>query len=224
MTARDEWQVQLPSGDILTVTLDQLDSAFADGHVTEATLVREAGTTAWQTLGQMAGLAPPPPSGPVPVGYDPFVVPTPGIPLAPTSMSPMSLDFEVDHPMVAPKKKPVALVMGICGACALLILAAVGLGGASASPAAASTAKTESHLAAAPTPMPGKHIVAAAPAPVAEAAPHLSEAQKKAVALADKKLKAKASTKANKRPLPGKPAKDPFVKGGNKHDPLNKSF
>ena len=56
MTVQDLWHVKLPSGDILTVTLDQLDGAFADGHVDASTLVRQAGTAEWSTLGAMAGL------------------------------------------------------------------------------------------------------------------------------------------------------------------------
>ncbi len=230
MTVQDLWHVKLPSGDILTVTLDQLDGAFADGHVTESTLVRQAGNPEWSTLGAIAGLdevvpvartAPPPaPLASSAPRVDPFVVPTPGYPIAPSSMAPMAFDLD-DELAFAPKKKPIGVVLAVCGACAFLILAAVGLGstGAPAVAAAAQNAKTETHLSAAPQ-APAQAAVE--PAKVAEpVAPQLTEAQKKAVQAADKKLKQKAGKKA----APAKkPAKDPFVKGGNKHDPLNKNL
>lgn len=226
MTANDHWQVKLPSGDILTVTLDELDSAFADGHIGASTLVRESGSPTWSTLGAVAGLddgtAAPATRATARSAprVDPFVVPTPAIPIAPSSMAPMALDFDDDVLAFAPKKRPTAIVVGICGACAILILAAVGLGGSTPAPAAA-MAKTESHLSTAPV-----AVVAPVAAPAVDqaptaASPSLTEAQKKAVQSADKKLKQKTTKKA---PAPRKPAKDPFVKGGSKHDPLNKSL
>jgi len=226
MTVQDLWHVKLPSGDILTVTLDQLDGAFADGHVDASTLVREAGTTEWSTLGAMAGLdeagpvARPAPAPSAP-RVDPFVVPTPGYPMAPSSMAPMAFDLD-DELAFAPKRKPVGAVLAVCGACAFLILAAIGLGNSSAPAVAAATqnAKTETHLSA--PPQAPVQAAAVEPAKVAEpVAPQLTEAQKKAVQAADKKLKQKAGKKA----APAKkPAKDPFVKGGSKHDPLNKTL
>jgi hypothetical protein len=233
MTVEDLWHVKLPSGDILTVTLDQLDGAFADGHVNESTLVRQAGTPEWSTLGAIAGLdeavpvaAAPPPrarSASSAPRVDPFVVPTPAYPIAPSSMAPMAFDLD-DELAFATKKKPIGVVLAVCGACAFLILAAVGLGSADAPAvaavaAAAQNAKTETHLSAPPQ-APVQATVE--PVKVAEPiAPQLTEAQKKAVQAADKKLKQKAGRKA----APAKkPAKDPFVKGGSKHDPLNKSL
>jgi hypothetical protein len=56
MTSHELWEVMLSSGQILTVTLDQLDQGFADGHVTETTLVRAFGTLEWSTLADLAGL------------------------------------------------------------------------------------------------------------------------------------------------------------------------
>lgn len=240
MSASELWQVKVSSGDVMTVTLEQLDSAFADGHVSESTLVREVGTVEWSTLGVVAGLveapapsaphAPPRPSAP---RVDPFVVPTPLAPMLPTaphSYAPMAMDADLDDVAFAPKRKPMAVVLGVCGVCAFVILAALGIGSVSGPIAAAGAAKTESHLgASAATPIAPSTPAApiaheAAPAPAAappQADTRLTEAQKKAALAADKKLKGKASKKA----APArKPAKDPFVKGGNKHDPLNKSL
>ncbi len=243
MSASELWQVKVSSGDVMTVTLEQLDSAFADGHVSESTLVREVGTVEWSTLGVVAGLveAPPPvafapaaPPRPAAPRVDPFVVPTPLAPMLPTaphSYAPMAMDADLDDLAFAPKRKPMAVVLGVCGVCAFVILAALGIGSVSGPIAAAGAAKTESHLASAATPIapttpaapiaPIAHEAAPAAAAPTQADTHLTEAQKKAALAADKKLKGKASKKA----APArKPAKDPFVKGGNKHDPLNKSL
>jgi len=229
MSASELWQVKLPSGDILTVTLEQLDAAFEEGHVSETTMVREVGAVEWSTLAVVAGLAeappmvspaPPKPSAP---RVDPFVVPTPMIPIAPSSMAPLAYDAADDDAPFAPKRKPTTVVLGVCAACAAVILAALGVGAISGSSASAAAApKAESHLAVAPPAAPAPPAPVAAPAPeAAQAPPRLTEAQKKAALVADKKLKSKATKKAAP---PRKPAKDPFVKGGNKHDPLNKSL
>lgn len=218
MSATELWQVKLPSGDILTVTLEQLDAALEEGHVGADTWVREAGSTRWATLGEVAGLEPVPPKPSAP-RVDPFVVPTP---LAPISVAPIAIDAEMEDSPFAPSRKPKRLVAGICAACALVIVAALGVGALAepASHAAAAGQKSEAHLAVAPQ-VAAPPVAAPEPAVAAPAPERLTDAQKKAALAADKKLKSKATKKAAP---PRKPAKDPFVKGGNKHDPLDKSF
>ena len=284
MTSHELWEVKLSTGQILTVTLDQLDQGFADGHVTESTLVRAFGTLEWSTLADLAGLddeeAPAtlrdvaPPGD---IGLDPIVVVggkrgstlrlhalasqeiAPPIvvgttrtlspatndsfpaPFTPPSFPPSAYDLTVDVDLgemrspfsssssspFAPKKKPLALYAGIAGAC-LVVLAAVGFVSSAESPAEAGTANakvTTSLAASSVTPTP-KPQALPTPAPAPEGAdvvqgPKLSEAQKSAVLEADKKL---AKKKAKKAVPAKKPAKDPFTKGGNPRDPLNKSL
>lgn len=52
----DLWEVALPSGEVKRMSLDQLDRAFQVGLIHSNTLIREGGTTEWQTLGAVAGL------------------------------------------------------------------------------------------------------------------------------------------------------------------------
>lgn len=289
MTSRELWEVKLSSGQILTVTLDQLDQGFADGHVTETTLVRAYGTLEWSTLADLAGLegdeapatvrdlAPPivvgtKPGGtlrlqasasayaiapPIVVGAParaaaaattsvvaaPVVSRTTPVAFTPPSFPPSAYDLTVDVDLseisgsstfvspFAPKKRPVALYAALAGAC-LVVLAAVGFVSSAESPSEATnasatqanvgTTSTASPIAALPL---APSMAETAPTPVvAEVsnAPKLSEAQKAAVLEADKKLAKKKNAK--KAAPPKKPVKDPFSKGGNPHDPLNKSL
>jgi hypothetical protein len=265
MTSHELWEVKLSSGQILTVTLDQLDQGFADGHVAESTLVRAFGTLEWSTLADLAGLdddeAPPtlrdiaPPivvggsrgtvrlqaqplqavAAPIVVGAARAVA----TPVSPPSFPPSAYDFTVDVDLgemrgpfsssnpFASKKKPLALYAGIAGAC-LVVLAAVGFVSSAESPAEAAMAHTQANVAASLAASPVTPSPEALPTPAkapeatnATPGSKLSEAQKSAVLEADKKL---AKKKAKKAVPAKKPAKDPFTKGGNPHDPLNKSL
>jgi hypothetical protein len=163
----EAWQVELPSGDILTVSLDDLDAAFADGHVTEATRIRRVGDPTWTTLALAAGLdAAKAPKSAAP-RVDPFVVPTPAIPIAPSSMAPLALDLDDELPF-APKRRPVGVVLGICAACAALILSAGVVSAVSAQPKLASAATTSALTAAHGADAP--HPAAPPPAPMPAAA------------------------------------------------------
>lgn len=289
MTSHELWEVKLSSGQILTVTLDQLDQGFADGHVTETTLVRAHGTLEWSTLADLAGLeddeapatvrdlAPPIVVGTKPGGTlrlqasasayaiaPPIVVGAPARAAAPTANSavaapvvsrttpvaftppsfpPSAYDLTVDVDLseisgsatfsspFAPKKKPVALYAAIAGAC-MVVLAAVGFVSSAEGPASATgavAANVAANGGASVAERPSAPVEAAPPAsdslPTVQEvlqAPKLSEAQKAAVLEADKKLAKKKNTK---KAVPAKkPAKDPFSKGGNPHDPLNKAL
>src|SRR3954468_23103054 len=52
----DLWHVQLATGEVRPMTLDQLDEAFQDGIVTEETFVYQSETNRWAKLGEVAGL------------------------------------------------------------------------------------------------------------------------------------------------------------------------
>lgn len=198
----EAWQVELPSGDILTVSLDDLDAAFADGHVTEATRVRRVGEPEWTTLAHAAGLdvAPAPKSAAPRV--DPFVVPTPAIPIAPSSMAPLALDLDDELPP-SPNRRPVGIVLGICAACAALILSAGIASAVSAPPKLASAAATNALAANGKT---GASLPVATPETpaVAESAPPPAAP---AVATAP----ARGAEKAARPALPGRPKIAPKV-------------
>ena len=52
----DLWHVQLASGDVCLMTLDQLDDAFQSGVISENTYLWQEGATGWVTLREVAGL------------------------------------------------------------------------------------------------------------------------------------------------------------------------
>src|SRR5262249_50097214 len=52
----DIWHVQLASGDICLMTLDQLDNAFQTNVINENTYLWQEGATGWVTLREVAGL------------------------------------------------------------------------------------------------------------------------------------------------------------------------
>ncbi len=51
----DLWHVQVAAGDLRTMSLDELDSAFQDGVINEGTYVRHDGADTWAQLGQVLG-------------------------------------------------------------------------------------------------------------------------------------------------------------------------
>lgn len=200
----EAWQVELPSGDILTVSLDDLDAAFADGHVTEEMRVRRVGEPTWTTLAHAAGLdvAPAPKSAAPRV--DPFVVPTPAIPIAPSSMAPLALDLDDELPP-APNRRPVGIVLGICAACAALILSA-GIASAVSAPPKLASAATTNALAA--------HGSTGASSPMATPAPEppsVGEAVPAPAAPAVTAAPARGAEKAARPALPGRPKVAPKV-------------
>lgn len=199
----EAWQVELPSGDILTVSLDDLDAAFADGHVTERTRVRRVGEPTWTTLACAAGLEAPAPKSSAP-RVDPFVVPTPAIPIAPSSMAPLALDVD-DEPPFAPKRRPVGIVLGICAACAALILSAGIVSAVSAPPKLASAAATNALAANGKT---GAALPVATPAPEP---PSVGEAVPAPAAPAVATPPARGAEKAARPTLPGRPKIAPKV-------------
>jgi hypothetical protein len=231
------WQVQLPTGAVHEITLEQLDLAFEAGHINESTFVREVGAHQWSTLAQVAGLEPQAastaPSSVAPYAYSVTPsVPVPS-PLA-TQAEPYRLAADsIELP--APKKKTGLFVGGIV-AIAALALFAIGISSASsgveAPPAAAAAL-------AAPPPPPVATALSGAnnganpfTDSVAQSASRLTDEQKKALLDADQKrdsaMKSRSQQKneaaAARAPARrGKPDKT-FHKGGNQYDPLNSNL
>jgi len=52
----DQWHVQLASGEVCLMTLDQLDEAFQNGVIHENTYLWQEGSAGWVTLREVAGL------------------------------------------------------------------------------------------------------------------------------------------------------------------------
>src|ERR1022692_4330060 len=52
----DLWHVQLASGDLEVLTLDQLDEAFNSERIDENTMVLQGGALKWARLGEILGL------------------------------------------------------------------------------------------------------------------------------------------------------------------------
>ncbi len=257
MSVENQWYVRLPNGNVITVSLDDLDAAFQRGDVTEETLVFRQGMKEWLPLGQAAGLddandttqtAPPPVQAAAPSSMAPFAVPvsqpngmaqysTPYVdPSLPSTVRPVAFDTfdtqssaydDLDVPAFKSggKKK---VVFGAIALAAVIGLGVLGLSSIKGADASAAESNLAPKVVAAVAPPP-------APTPIPEASPvgqnRLSDDQRKALTQFDDKQKAdstkRAQDRAAKMPKPRGPrqkAKEVFVKGGNKYDPLNSSL
>jgi hypothetical protein len=222
----DLWHVQLASGDLEVMTLDQLDDAFNSDRIDENTMVLQGGALKWSRLGEILGLDEEPQvAQPLPAFASPLetanrqlVVPTPFLerpseemmtpsvrPMAydvGSSTSAMPDDFDPDMVSLRPSKKKF-VVIGLAAGL-LLAIGGVGLSKVAGSPAldaAATNANLSSAVVAASQP------AAAAPkddSVSADSLPgsRLSDDQKKMLAGMDKKLedaqKAKAEAAAER--------------------------
>lgn len=105
----DLWHVQMASGDVLVMTLDELDEAFNDGRIDESTMVLQGGALKWARLGAILGDEEPEiPAfdSPMETAGRQLVVPTPFVkPIVPTP-APTPTPFENDH--LAPSVRPLA--------------------------------------------------------------------------------------------------------------------
>jgi hypothetical protein len=124
MTTDNEelWYVQMDSGELRELTLDELDEAFNAGLIHENTFVMEVGATEWQTLADVAGLneqepaAPPAPvyapqaAGPRPL---PQLAPQGGSQWPPATSAAMSASawppVVAATPAYAPRPAPAAM-------------------------------------------------------------------------------------------------------------------
>jgi hypothetical protein len=239
MSVENQWHVRLPNGNVITVSLDDLDAAFQRGDVTEETLVFRQGMKEWLPLGQAAGLDDEEDTSqdaPAHVAHS-QVGPQPFVPVsAPSSMSPVAVPVSQYSMPQVDSVRPVAFeTPGSFGAVglndfddapfktnnkkkvifgAIAVAAAIGLGvlGLSAVKGADPSA-AESNVAP-------KVAAAAAPPPavtsIPEASPQgqnrLSDEQRKALMSFDDKQKAEAAKKAADRA-----AKMPKPRAGGKH-------
>jgi hypothetical protein len=225
------WRVQMPTGEIRTMSLDALDEAFQAGSISEATPVLPPGAAAWTKLGDAAGLG----GDDGPQEYVPSVAPIavslsappPSVSLEELAQLGAGDDLDLDSPDAysfkkkGSKKTPVFIGIGIA------VLLVGGIGVAASRAVANGDFNAKSSLA-----QPAK-AAAATPPPAAQdpnpSAPArvLTEEQKAKLAEADRARAAKEEQKRKDRPPPplkrGAQPKSgtPFSNGGNKYDPLN---
>lgn len=216
----DMWFVQVGDGAVRAFTLDELDAAFSEGRIDEATLVRRDGSLEWKALGVvLAGEHDHDPAATHAHAHT-HAEPQAGPPSAqPVTVSapPPAVELDIDEPNFgAPKRR--ALVIG---AAAVLTLGALGV---TAFRVAGSDAATPANLGAS-IPQAIVHAPAGEPAAAADAGPKLSEEQRRLLMEADKKREAEAAQRrgTRERNAPSRPIKigDPIQKGGSKYDPLN---
>jgi hypothetical protein len=228
----DIWHVQVPGGEVRTLTLDQLDEAFQSGWIDAETLVFPAGGLGWARLGDVAGLddiseTPPPVSAVnsvAPIALD--VAPQ----AAPAHAESLTAVDDDDLPELKPRRgKRVLSVITT-----LAVLGGLGFAGFTKYDATRSAARIAAAAAVAPDSVSASAANVVAPQPAAAPVPvtldpgksPLTEQQKIALAEQDKAREEARKTKKAKSPPSrrGKKTKDPFLKNGNKYDPLNGSL
>lgn len=231
----DIWHVQLATGDVRPMTLDELDRAFHAGVLDAQSHVFAPGASVWVPLGQIAGLdASEAPEAEAPVAS-----------LAPVAMAPAgessqprssgldvhedATDLDMLAAGFARRRRRMALLggtaVGIALAGVLAVVAFTKLG-ATASAASAPPARQEmAQTPAAPPPAATTLDEASASRSV------LSDEQRKRLLEADKKREADLQRKAKPAAPPSRAkggskssGNSPFVNGGNKYDPLNGSL
>jgi F0F1-type ATP synthase epsilon subunit len=218
----DIWHVQLPTGEVRTFTIDQLDAAFQVEMIHEGCYVRREGAMTWRTLAEeLADEAPQPQPQPV---AQPAPVPAPVVSYQPIySTAPMVSSLDADEVPASfrggSKKKVVAILGGVAAIAAIAVFGVTRLGASAQDAAAAAGAAVNV------TPSTPGANAPSDPAPAAE--PKLTEAQRKALAEMDqaneRKAEERRKTRLENAPRSSKPYKSekPFSKGGNKYDPLN---
>jgi hypothetical protein len=219
MSVESQWYVRLANGNVITVSLDDLDAAFQRGDVNESTLVFRQGMKEWLPLGEAAGLdeandttqtAPPEMQQPAaqiaqlapitapPSSMTPFAVsvaPVSQYTVQPSTMpvafdTPASFDPYMDEPQFKSSKKKV--IFGVIAAAAVIGLGIVGLSSIKGTdPAAASTNVAPVVAAAAAPPPAATTIPEAAPTPQNR----LSDEQRKALMSFDDKNNKAAAQK-----------------------------
>jgi hypothetical protein len=194
----DLWFVQLSTGAVRAMTLDDLDAAFQSGTIDEGTLVRRDGQSTWTKLSDELGSSEPAPSQ------------TP-------SVAPVVMDFdEDDFAPLRSSKKRIFVGLGIAAAAAIA-LAAFGitkLDGAHTQVTASVANATQ------PPQLPPSDPQSAAQKVT------LTEEQKKALADKDAELHQKMDQKrrdraTNSPPTTYKTQPPPFHNSGDPYDPLN---
>lgn len=214
----ETWLVQLGSGAVRVMTLDELDAAFQEGTIDEETYVRRDGATKWVRLRDelAASDAPAPSPTPAPVAYVAYQ--PAGYSVRPV-VSELDTSEFTDSPFA--KKSRKGLFVGVSLAAAAAV--AIGAFGATKLKSVPATAVNASVANAVQAPQ-----VVTPPPPVEPQKPALSEDLKKALAEKDTQLNQKIEQKkkdrahkASLQPTRGKTQPPPFSKGGSSYDPLN---
>jgi hypothetical protein len=192
----DLWFVQLSTGAVRAMTLDDLDAAYQSGTIDEDTLVRRDAEKAWMKLGDALGTSEPEPTH------------TP-------SVRPVVMEFDADDfaPPVSSKKRVVVGLAVAAAAIALAVFGATKLAGAHAEVNASLANAVKAPELPPSDPQPAQKVT-------------LTEDQKKALADKDAELHQKMNQKRHDRatqvgPTTRTTQPPPFHNSGDMYDPLN---
>jgi hypothetical protein len=219
MSAESSWFVRLPNGNVVTVSLDQLDAGFQRGDIDENTLVFKHGMKEWLPLGQAAGIDDEV-SGADDTVRAPSSSPTAFAPASPTvsplapyaaepdaySVRPVAFDMQpayssldIGDDYAPPKSGKMKVLFGLVAAAAVVGLGIFGASqmtsGDAAAAAAAIATQAPANAAAAVAPPPAADPIPAVPV----ADNRLSDEQKKSLMKFDEKTKADQAKKDQAR-------------------------
>jgi hypothetical protein len=214
----EEWLVQLASGDVRIMTLDELDAAFQSGTVDENTLVRHDGAKKWSKLADVLAETPepahasaPPPSAQASASQPAVVITRSEAPVAVDLSLPdlhaahADVDFEAVHRATRKRR----LIAGGVVATAII--------GAFAAVTAVNVARMQKH-AALVADLAATPRLEAPSDPEPQDTPKAKDDSKKR----DKNVRRQRSQGAGQQQQPGSDLKNtPFQNGGDEHDPLN---
>jgi hypothetical protein len=243
MEHEDAWHVQLESGEVRILTLDQLDRFYQNSIIDEDTYVLQDGEMQWRKLGEVIGgdaeeEAPPPPKpqvvlvAPTPTPSPALVAYTPPPVYQPQSIRPVVSEIDADElsfddAMFKKSNKVKYVAVGAI----LTALAAMGaVVGASRMGHSVSAAEVNAAMIeATPTTPPPPVATTPPPPPVdpqpAVQAPKLTDDAKKALSDKDTQLNQKMQQRRQSRtrnaPAPAHRSSAPFSKNGSAYDPLN---
>jgi len=205
----EEWFVQLASGDVRLMTLDELDAAFQNGLVDESTLVRRDGVAKWSKLSDEIGAAapvePPPPEASAP---QKAVVSTRSEAPVVADISLPEMDDDFDVALRSSRKRTIIVSSVI----------ATAVIGAFAAVTAVNVARMRTHAALA------ADLAAATPRVSAPSDPEPEETTKSRddSKKKDRNVRRQRGSSQGTQQQPGSDVtKTPFNNGGDDHDPLN---
>jgi hypothetical protein len=229
----DVWHVQLESGEVRILTLDQLDAFYQNGIIDEETYILRDGTMEWLKLRDVLGESEPaaqparPAAAPAVLSYGsvppyqpPYQTHYSTRPVV-SEIDPGELDDLDALPFKRSSKGKYILGVGAIGAVALMVavLGANRIG--KSAPEASVGAAVVNALPTTPA------VIIPPPPPVVDpVAPALKDDVKKALADKDNQLNQKIEQRKQSRlknaaPATHKASPPPFHKGGNAYDPLN---
>jgi hypothetical protein len=213
----EEWLVQLASGDVRIMTLDELDAAFQSGTVNEDTLVRHDGAKKWSKLADVLAETPEPAQTEAPAPSPPAQASAsqPAVVITTRSEAPVvadlshadlpDVDFEAHHRSTRRKR----IIVGSVVATAVI--------GAFAAVTAVNVVRMQKHAALAADLVAAPRMEAPSD-PEPQDTPKANSDSKKR----DKNLRRQHSQGGSQQQQAGDDLKNtPFQNGGDDHDPLN---